>query len=473
MAAPVLTVFTDAAPCPRVEVFFPSFDVGTVSVTVYRFAGGREFQVRGAVRAATAGALSRVDFEVPFNEPVSYRAEQFDAAGVSLGFTASTTLGDQYTAWVEADRNRFINPLPANTTGFGPTLSTQAISGGGITLTSTTNTSAQVGVRLNWATNGLRPSVTPGETVELSVDVLSAQSRDAALSILFYDASNAYIAGSIVTLSAFANTPSFVRRSLSAVAPVGSASAAFYFANGGTISTGDTITFSKIRFGLPGGSFFDPTAANTPTEQTRFLGATNASISVREVRTFVGTGVSSADSWMHNPLDPQGAVKAVFGDDTAWTITRPTPGVVSHPKGRREGVVLSEPRQGVTGLRVTVRTSSDADADKVQAMAGDDGRPPIVCIRLGGDDKRTRVPQPLFLSALTVDELDMNHRWGGNELAHRFEGDEVAPPIPGLIVPLLRAKDINVSFATALAVNTGHLKAVDVNRRYDLAGAAG
>lgn len=276
MSAPTLTVFSDAAPCPRVEVFFPSFDVGTASVTVYRIAGGEERQMRGAVRAPTGGTLTRIDFEVPFNMPVTYRAEQFDAAGVSLGFT-------------------------------------------------------------------------PSAVVSVASDV----------------------------------------------------------------------------------------------------------------------------SWMHNPLDPQGSVVVFFGEDNGWSVTRPTPGVVSHPKGRRVGVVLSEPRQGVSGLKLTVRTSNDADADRVQAMCGSNGMPPVLCVRLGSADQSLRIPQPLFLSALVVDEVDMTTRWGGSELAHMLDGDEVDPPIPGLFVPLLRRKDLDFVFASRNALNAAGLTRADINRLYQYAGAAG
>lgn len=275
MSAPTLTAFTDAAPCPRVEVFFSSFDAGTASVTVYRLAGGFEKQMRGAVGAPTAGSFTRIDFEVPFNVPVTYRAEQFNAAGVSLGFT-------------------------------------------------------------------------PSASVTVASDV----------------------------------------------------------------------------------------------------------------------------TWMHNPLDPEGSVVVFFGDEGGWSVVRPTPGAVSHPKGRRVGVVLSEPRQGVSGLELTVRTSSDADADRVQAMCGDNGLPPILCVRLGVQDQRLRVPQPLFLSALSVAEVDMDTRWGGTELAHMVAGDEVDPPIPGLFVPLLTRKDLNVSFATRALLNAGALTRIGINRRYDLAGAS-
>nr|WP_278101167.1 hypothetical protein [Microbacterium proteolyticum] len=94
VAAPVLTGYVDADPAPRVEVLFEEFAAGTETVTVYRSAFGRERQVRGAVNAATAGALTRIDFEAPFNTLLSYRAEMFDADGISLGFTDVGTLGD-------------------------------------------------------------------------------------------------------------------------------------------------------------------------------------------------------------------------------------------------------------------------------------------------------------------------------------------------------------------------------------------
>lgn len=271
-----ITLLSDVTAAPFVEVFLEELIPDAAFVTVYRLASGREFQMRGAVMAPTAGSFTRVDFEVPFNRPVTYRAELFDADGNSLGFTDS------------------------------------------------------------------------------------------------------------------------------------------------------------------------------------------ASINLAVVET-----------WMHNPLNPRGAVKVQLSGESANRILRPTPGVVSRPKGRRVGVVLSEPRQGITGLFLDVRTESAADADLVQAMFGDDGQPPVLCIRVGSEYGVMRVPQPLFLSALSVPENDVTYQWGGGEISHPIEGDEVDPPIPGLFVPLLTAADINVSFLTAAVLNSSHLTAADVNRRYDLAGAAG
>ena len=54
----------------------------------------------------------------------------------------------------------------------------------------------------------------------------------------------------------------------------------------------------------------------------------------------------------------------------------------------------------------------------------------------------------------------------------RIVGDEVAPPAPGLFIPLLRAADVNAFYATAAAANAAYLTASDLNRDYSLAGYA-
>lgn len=482
MAAPVLRVFTDAVPCPRVEVFFPSFDAGTARVTVYRLSGGREFQVRGAVNAVTAGSLSRIDFEVPLNVEVSYRAEQFDAAGVSLGFTPTTTLGDQYGPWVEAQRNLVASPFGQVALPNYGSAPQQTVTGN-ISLTSFSalpvtghpTTGLRVVIPAAAATGGgvdLSGALAPGDYV-----ASAWVNRQTGAATAFGFALKGWRALDTARTFTF-NVWTYVEVAFT-VAP-GEAGAVVGWRN--TVTDAAASNFYLINMqvapagqSVPQGGLVICGATAAPDVLTRFrwVGAANASDSVRETRVVSGLGVPSAESWMHNPLDPQGSAKVVFGEDGGWSITRPSPGVVSHPKGRRVGVVLSEPRQGIVGLRMTVRTSSDEQADRVQAMFGDDGRPPVVCIRLGLQDQHLRVPQPLFLSTLNVDEIDMNTRWGGTELAHKWDGDEVDPPIPGLFVPLLTRADLNAFFPTRAALNAGGLTRNDINRRYDIAGTAG
>jgi len=112
MAAPTLTAYTDIN--PWVEVFLSGGDVavGTVRLRYYRYSEDRVWLVRGGVDVAPG--VAALDFECPFQTQATYRAEQFDATGVSLGFTdaASITLSVS-DVWVH-------NPLvPTGGVSFG------------------------------------------------------------------------------------------------------------------------------------------------------------------------------------------------------------------------------------------------------------------------------------------------------------------------------------------------------------------
>lgn len=90
--APTLTPTIDSNPCPRVLVAFTSLAAGTQTINIYRTAEGRRFKVRGGVNLYAVGGVSVMDFECPFQVAASYQAEQFNTAGVSLGFTDAATI---------------------------------------------------------------------------------------------------------------------------------------------------------------------------------------------------------------------------------------------------------------------------------------------------------------------------------------------------------------------------------------------
>lgn len=275
--APTLNVSTDAAPCPRAEVLFSSFAAGTTAVDVYRLAAGREYQVRGAVKASVAGALSRVDFEIPFGVPVQYRAEMFNSSGLSLGITDSGT-----------------------------------------------------------------------------------------------------------------------------------------------------------------------------------------------------TTVDVADTWVHNPLDPQGAVRVMFRSNALRDITRPIEGETVWPDGRVVGVIIAGQRRGIQDAVLDVIVDSVDDADRLQAMLGPYGSrtTPVLCFRIGAND-RVRIPKPFFAGILSLNEQDQNYAIGtGEKIAFAMNGSEVAPPTPALVVPLLTRADLNAAFSTRAAFNAFFLTRLDANRAYQFAGTA-
>jgi hypothetical protein len=92
MAAPTLTGFSTMDPSPRVEVLFPSSALasGTETITVWQLSSDGSRKVRtdsGSDRVYAVGGVQVTDYEVPPGVTVEYRAEQFNSAGVSLGFT--------------------------------------------------------------------------------------------------------------------------------------------------------------------------------------------------------------------------------------------------------------------------------------------------------------------------------------------------------------------------------------------------
>ena len=274
--APSLTVSVDAVPMPRVEVLFSSFAAGTAFVDVYRLAGGREFKVRAGVKAATAGALSRIDFEVPFGVPATYRAEMFDASLVSLGFT---------------------------------------------------------------------------DTASVTVPVV--------------------------------------------------------------------------------------------------------------------------DTWVHNPLDPAGGVRVAFRGNAAGDLSRPVSGSTFWPEGRRVGVVVSGQRSGLQGVVLDIIVDSVAAADAFSDLVGgyDTTTVPVLCFRIGSAD-RVRLPRPLFASVFDPREQDLTYALGGTQITYAMTGDEVSPPAPGLVVPLLTRADVNAYYVSRAAVRAGNISRLAVNRKYEIAGTA-
>ncbi|WP_311478384.1 hypothetical protein [uncultured Gulosibacter sp.] len=93
---------------PAVEVFEAALPAGTTTVTLWRLADGRQYQVRGAIQKAVAGELTHIDHEVPLGTEAVYRVECFDAAGTRIALTdGASVLVDVNGLWVH-------NPLDPN-----------------------------------------------------------------------------------------------------------------------------------------------------------------------------------------------------------------------------------------------------------------------------------------------------------------------------------------------------------------------
>jgi hypothetical protein len=78
-------------PVPHVELTLFDLTDDTVTVTLYRTVKTRTLPVPGQINVYAVGGRNVVDWDAPFNIPITYRAEQFDAVGNSLGFTRPFT----------------------------------------------------------------------------------------------------------------------------------------------------------------------------------------------------------------------------------------------------------------------------------------------------------------------------------------------------------------------------------------------
>jgi len=82
--------------CPFVEVFIDTVDcpAGTATMRVYRLSDNRTWLVRGGVDIAPG--VAALDYEIPFQVDVAYRAECFDNTGVSLGYAEAGSITLDY-----------------------------------------------------------------------------------------------------------------------------------------------------------------------------------------------------------------------------------------------------------------------------------------------------------------------------------------------------------------------------------------
>lgn len=93
--------YPSLTPIPHVEMTLFNLDPNTVNITVYRTAGRRTMPVRGQIQAYAVGGRNVVDWEAPFGIPLTYRAEQFDSTGQSIGFTGTfATQLDVAETWI-------------------------------------------------------------------------------------------------------------------------------------------------------------------------------------------------------------------------------------------------------------------------------------------------------------------------------------------------------------------------------------
>jgi hypothetical protein len=175
------------------------------------------------------------------------------------------------------------------------------------------------------------------------------------------------------------------------------------------------------------------------------------------------------DTWIHQPLSPTLAVTGKIMMDSANSFMRPIPGSTMWPEGATVGRVIGGQRQGLNQMQLNVKLASTADSDTFASMFGSytSNFPAVLCIRT---PPVIRMPRLLFAACLQPKEVIA----GINRLiAWQMVIDEVAPPAPGLLLPLLRREDIDAAFTTRAARAAAYATRIQRDSDYTKAGLAG
>lgn len=173
---------------------------------------------------------------------------------------------------------------------------------------------------------------------------------------------------------------------------------------------------------------------------------------------------------IQQPLDPTLHVVAVNLEGSWPSITRGASG----ESVRTEGAVLgrlvgSGPRQGVAAVDVDFAVTSTADAEMVWGTLGTQDRPQLQVWLIRSH--QGILPRRFFarVGDLTEIDVDSADEWS------RFQAtvEEIARPVPGLIISPLSYTDLDVSFASYTEMDAAFPSYSARDSAWEYAGASG
>lgn len=200
-----------------------------------------------------------------------------------------------------------------------------------------------------------------------------------------------------------------------------------------------------------------------------------------QAELFDGTGLSLGftdaatvtldvtQSWIHQPLSPILAIPIRIFTTTSGAVQWVNPGELLYPEGATVGTQIGGQRQGIQGLAFGFRVASPADADELLSMFGSytTDFPAVVCIRT---PPPVRLPRVLFLNSTgPVETSQANFSY----ITYAMTGNEVQPPTPGLVIPLLRREDMDAAYATRADMDAAYATRLAADTDYSKAGLAG
>ena len=188
--------------------------------------------------------------------------------------------------------------------------------------------------------------------------------------------------------------------------------------------------------------------------------------------TPTASGVLAVDeTWVHNPLDPEGATLIDLSDESGRALTRPVNGDRFYPEQRVLAIFVTGRRLGLQGVDLYFSTDQDDIASRFEAMLGgyddENATMPILVVRT---PPFTDFPRTFFAGVLSPKRKPINVHMGGSLREWELSADEAAPPFPGIIVPLLTRNDIDAAYATRNALDAAYASRLAIDRDFSKAG---
>lgn len=177
-------------------------------------------------------------------------------------------------------------------------------------------------------------------------------------------------------------------------------------------------------------------------------------------------------TWVHQPLQPLLATRVNLRLDSNSGLIREVPGESAYPEGAVVGRWIGARRRGLRGVNIALRTTTLEAANTLQAMVGaydETEQLGVLCLRTSS---AIRWPRTFFFAVPELVEQAITVHVSGERIHFDAVADEVEPPFPGLVMPLLTYDDLDAYYGTYSAQDAAYATYTDRDRDYSLAGFA-
>lgn len=183
------------------------------------------------------------------------------------------------------------------------------------------------------------------------------------------------------------------------------------------------------------------------------------------------TYLDFAGTVIHQPIDPARGASVLLEQGAAKSLSRPFEGEVIKPIGRSVPVYIGTGRSGLEDVKLDCITLTASDAALMASVFGGydgDEQLPVVCFR---SSLPTGLPAVLFM--VVPKPAAEPYAWSNYDEAviWRLSGQEVAPPVEGVVRPLLTYSSLEDSYGSYADIEGGYLTYLDAETDFDLAGA--